>query len=134
MPSAARSRLSSARSSSSSRRWWCWRLARWRRSSRPTSRPRGSSTEEVERFLDSEHITELLDHVLERRAVLVVGEGGGAVGEHDYLVIEHHRVARGAFAADVGFGAGDEQGVDAPLPQRLFEITLDEGAVAALGD
>src|SRR6185503_21369292 len=63
-----------------------------------------SAQEQRQGLVGAEHVAKLLDHVLEGGALLVVGERGGAVREHHHLVVEHHRVARGAFAADVGLG------------------------------
>src|SRR5689334_12781446 len=57
-----------------------------------------------EHFVARRDVAELLDMRLERRAVLLVGERGTAVGKHDHFEVEHHRVARGRFAADVGLG------------------------------
>src|SRR3954469_15596161 len=74
--------------------------------------------EDAQRLVGGEHVAELLDDVLQRGEVLGVGKRGGAVGEQHHLVVEHHRVARGALAADVGLGAGDEERVDAPLGQH----------------
>src|SRR5205823_13053451 len=58
----------------------------------------------------------------ERRIVVLVGYGGVAVGHHDRLEIEHHGVARGRFAAHVGDGAGDEDGVDPALAQDFGKV------------
>src|SRR5258706_4517248 len=87
-----------------------------------------------ERVVGGHHIAELLDHVLEGREMLLVRERSGAVAQQHDLVVEHHRVARGGFAADVGLGACDEQRIDAALLQERAEVGSagDERAVAVL--
>src|SRR3954463_4847417 len=74
-----------------------------------------------EHFVARRDVAELLDMRLERRAVLLVGQRGTAVGKHDHFEVEHHRVARGRFAADVGLGTGDQEGVDAQIAQDPLE-------------
>src|SRR5271168_4628149 len=56
------------------------------------------------------HVTELLNHVLQRRAMLVVGQRRATVGHHHHFEVEHHGIACGRFAANVGLGAGNENG------------------------
>ena len=50
-----------------------------------------------------------------------IGQGGGAVGNHDRIKIEHHGVASGRFTADIGLSAGDQNVVNATTAQEPFK-------------
>ena len=90
--------------------------------------------ERLHHFVDRLHVGELAVEPRQRGVVFLVGTGGETVGHHDGLEIEHHRITRGALAADMGGGAGDQDGVDIALAQMPLDVggALDESAVALL--
>ena len=86
------------------------------------------------KVLESQDVAERVGHGRQGGVVLLVGEGGVAVGDEEHLVVQHHRVPRGGLAADLGGGAGDDQGVDAAILQDRVQVGRAgrEGAEAAL--
>lgn len=51
-----------------------------------------------------------------------VAVGGVAIGHHDRLEIGHHSVAGGRFAADIGDSAGDQNRVEPPRAQDVWQF------------
>ena len=72
----------------------------------------------LQSLLAGHDVTKLLDHVFKCGAMFVVGQRCATVGHHHHLEVEHHGVARGRFAADVGLGAGNEHGIDVEAAQQ----------------
>ncbi len=80
------------------------------------------------------HIGEHHHQDPERRVVFFVSVAGIRVRHEEHLVIEHHRVARGQFAADIGRSADDDQRIDAARAQYRVEVggALDKRAEPGL--
>ena len=67
-----------------------------------------SVLEHSDNFIRGHDIPKLLDHVFQRRAMLLVRQCRTTILDHDDLVIELHGIPSGAFTANIGFGPGDE--------------------------
>jgi len=82
-------------------------------------------------LFSSQHVTEIAQKIVQRCSVLLIGQGGVAVGYHNDAIIEHHGIARRRFAADVGQRASDEQTFDATASQFDVDVggAVDERAV-----
>jgi hypothetical protein len=92
--------------------------------------------EEFQHFVRRHDVTKLLDDVLQRRAVLIVRQRRAAVRDHDDLEIKHHGIACSRLAADVGFGAADQNRIDARASQDAFQLgrARNQGAIPVLCD
>jgi hypothetical protein len=81
------------------------------------------------------HVAETLEDGAEADIVVFLVAGGVGVAHHDDLVVEHHRVPRRGFAAEIGQHADDGDILDAALGELLRQVGLarDEGAEPAFG-
>ena len=69
-------------------------------------------------ILPGHDIPELLDESFQRRKVLFVGKRGTAVRHHHHFEVQHHGVATGGLAADIGLGASNQDRIDAIVAQH----------------
>ena len=65
--------------------------------------------------------------------IWVVGRCG-RVGQEHHAIITEHRIARCGVAAVFGGGPGNDDGIDAPLPQDDIEVGSEKAAVAMFLD
>ena len=82
----------------------------------------GRLAHQLKRFIGGHYVPELLNKGLEGRAVFVVRECRRRVGDHDRVVVEHHRIARRRLAADVCLGASDKEILDASVVEHFLQV------------
>ena len=66
-------------------------------------------------------IAELLNHILQRRAVFFIRKRCIAVLDHYDIVVELHGIPAGTFATDIGFGTADQNRLDTLARQQALQ-------------
>jgi methionyl-tRNA formyltransferase len=96
----------------------------------PFHLPAPAARRAFRRFVD---VPEALEDGGEAVQMVFLEARGVAVRDHHDPVVEHHRVARAGFAAEVRHRAADQQILDAACPQLLVKIAMPRNERAVPG-